>query len=339
MMLPAPKAFTRAITGTLVPTEGRGDVAGGGGSARAGVGAGVGSRRYSEVEGDNTDIEDGLDLENSRNLGDGFASALPGNALKHRGVGGSSSGGTNDGAVSASSESDSDSDSSLPPTYSYLDARRGDAPDRTPVTGARKLLLTVLGGLFYIIFASLFVAAPIGMVVVGTQKKEECPSRDRLPTWMVTQGIITIVWVVLWIICKKIKAKMEHVLHLMYGDHLARDDIVRMADAQFQNEQRSLSQIYNLVQGFGLIWFIMGSVWVLGCHECRNPRNASMTGLYAGCDQAAFQLAYWFLLSVYIVTALPIVIFILWVCGFCVFHNQGNAQQTPNIAAGAVDAE
>lgn len=66
MMLPAPKAFTRAITGTLVPTEGRGDVAGGGGSARAGVGAGVGSRRYSEVEGDNTDIEDGLDLENSR---------------------------------------------------------------------------------------------------------------------------------------------------------------------------------------------------------------------------------------------------------------------------------
>ena len=72
--------------------------------------------------------------------------------------------------------------------YSYLDARRGDAPDRTPVTGARKLLLTVLGGLFYIIFASLFVAAPIGMVVVGTQKKEECPSRDRLPTWMVTQG-------------------------------------------------------------------------------------------------------------------------------------------------------
>lgn len=40
---------------------------------------------------------------------------------------------------------------------------------------------------------------------------------------------------------------MENVLHLMYGDHLARDDIVRMADAQFQNEQRSLSQIYNLV--------------------------------------------------------------------------------------------
>lgn len=74
MMLPAPKAFTRAITGSLVVSEGVAD------GTEAEGGPSVVSRRArrSEVEADDTDIEDGLDLESSRNVGDGFASILPG---------------------------------------------------------------------------------------------------------------------------------------------------------------------------------------------------------------------------------------------------------------------
>lgn len=49
----------------------------------------------------------------------------------------------------------------------------------------------------------------------------------RLPTWMMTQGIISVVWVFLLIVSKKLKGKMEDALQLQYGDHLARDDIVR----------------------------------------------------------------------------------------------------------------
>merc|ERR1719272_291236 len=159
------------------------------------------------------------------------------------------------------------------------------------------------------------------MIQVGHDKKDQCPSKDRLPTWMLTQGIISVVWVVLLILTKKVKGKLENALQLQYGDHLARDDIVRMADAQFQNENRSLSQIYNLVQGFGLIWFIMGSVWVFGCQNCKVPYNVSMGNVMnAGCDQTAYKLAYWFLASVYIVSAMPFLIFFLWVCGFCFVH-------------------
>ena len=74
MMLPAPKAFTRAITGSLVVSEGVAD-----GTEAEGGPSGVSRRaRRSEVEADDTDIEDGLDLESSRNVGDGFASILPG---------------------------------------------------------------------------------------------------------------------------------------------------------------------------------------------------------------------------------------------------------------------
>ena len=59
----------------------------------------------------------------------------------------------------------------------------------------------------------------------------------RLPTWMMTQGIISVVWVVLLIVSKKLKGKMEDALQLQYGDHLARDDIVRSILPETGNEK------------------------------------------------------------------------------------------------------
>jgi hypothetical protein len=185
------------------------------------------------------------------------------------------------------------------------------------------LFLTIIGGLFYILFAAIFVVTPTAMIVVGSKMKDDCPSKPRLPSWMVTQGVICLIWCVVMLTSKRIRAGMEERLRAQYGDHIARDDINRMADLQFRQEHRPLTQIYNLVQGFGLIWFMMGSIWTFGCPDCHIDyvANASATIDPTGCAAAAFQLAYWFLLSIYIISGLPFLIFALWVCGFCFYNN------------------
>ena len=184
-------------------------------------------------------------------------------------------------------------------------------------------MLTVLSGLFYILFTALFVVTPTAMIVVGSKAKDDCPAKTRLPSWMVTMGVICLIWVFVMVTSKRIKSRLEGRLRAQYGDHIARDDINRMADLQFRSEHRSLTQAYNLVQMFGLIWFMMGSIWTFGCPTCREPYafNGTAEGAPQGCDAGAFQLAYWFLLSIYIVSGLPFLIFALWVCGFCFLSN------------------
>ena len=77
-------------------------------------------------------------------------------------------------------------------------------------------------------------------------------------------------------------------------------------DEVFNLRHRRLNQILGILQGFSVIWFIVGSIWVFSCSECRRASELPLDQ----CHTPTYNLAFYFLICIYILSALPFV----WLC-------------------------
>eukprot|EP00039_Didymoeca_costata_P028985 m.22777 g.22777 ORF g.22777 m.22777 type:complete len:451 (-) comp7437_c0_seq1:50-1402(-) len=216
------------------------------------------------------------------------------------------------------SDSSEESDEEDPPAYDTIDtAGRDTAPDNEfEMTTCKWILVGILGVVWFFIMLAM-LGLPVALITMGILHQSDCPSKPRIPDWMVVMGFIMLIWTVLLRIAAKKRAKIETEIRSSIP-HIYESDLNALVEKHFVERYRKLSQAIGIVQGFQIIWFIIGSIWVFSCSECRDEEFDKSEGL--GCHEATYDLAFWFLIVVYILSALPFVLFSIWVSGAILIH-------------------
>ena len=73
-----------------------------------------------------------------------------------------------------------------------------------------------------------------------------------------------------------------------------------------------MDQFDQLTQTFGFIWFVIGSVWVFGCYDCKSDFNAEEN---SGCDQTTYRFSLVMIVVLYILLAVPLLAILLYLIG------------------------
>lgn len=85
-----------------------------------------------------------------------------------------------------------------------------------------------------------------------------------------------------------------------------------MVDHEYRKRHRRLDQFDQLSQTFGFIWFVIGSVWVFGCSDCKSDFDAATD---TGCDQATYRFSLVMIVVLYILLAVPFLAILLYLIG------------------------
>jgi hypothetical protein len=85
-----------------------------------------------------------------------------------------------------------------------------------------------------------------------------------------------------------------------------------LVEHEYRKRYRRLDQFDQLTQTFGFIWFVIGSVWVFGCYDCKSDFDAVAE---TGCDQTAYRFALVMIVVLYILLAVPFLAILLYLIG------------------------
>lgn len=204
------------------------------------------------------------------------------------------------------------SDDELPPSYSQIDtAGRETTPEEDTLILTRwKWVLIVVLAIVWVLFLIALGAVPLALISMGVIHQDECPENERIPDWMVVMGAGMLFWTLLLRIAAKKRTIIERELR---ATNPGLPDYSVFVEKLFNERHRKLSQAIGIFQIFLVIWLIIGSIWVFNCKDCREY-DYQDNGPETGCDKDTYNFAFWFLISLYIMGALPFIFFSIWIC-------------------------
>ena len=85
-----------------------------------------------------------------------------------------------------------------------------------------------------------------------------------------------------------------------------------LVEHEYRKRYRRLDQFDQLTQTFGFIWFVIGSVWVFGCDDCRSEFDSAEE---SGCDQVAYRFSLVMIVVLYVLLAVPFLAILLYLIG------------------------
>eukprot|EP00035_Acanthoeca_spectabilis_P024799 m.455404 g.455404 ORF g.455404 m.455404 type:complete len:525 (+) comp20864_c0_seq1:230-1804(+) len=212
------------------------------------------------------------------------------------------------------SHEDSDPDESDPPAYSMLDrAIHHTRRDMTPLSPLEKFGQVVMILFMFILLVGFFVALPVALIAVGASNLDKCPARRDIPIWMIVFGVVYLVQSGLDRTIAVIRSTIEHEIRRRPDFEVMPLTRVRiMVDHEYRKRHRRLDQFDQLSQTFGFIWFVIGSVWVFGCSDCKSDFDAATD---TGCDQATYRFSLVMIVVLYILLAVPFLAILLYLIG------------------------
>jgi len=208
---------------------------------------------------------------------------------------------------------DSDDDDEQPPEYVMVDRVRSGLNMNTNLSRRQYFCRLMLYIAAIIGILSVMVVLPIVLIVVGALNLDRCPARNSIPVWMIVFGTI--------VLCQTMMERLASLLRKRIAENLVRlpdyqvmpaSTIRQHVDGEYQKRYRRLDQIDQLLHTCIFIWFVIGSVWVFGCGDCRDAFDSD---LMIGCDHTAFQFSLVVIVILYILIAMPflaIMVYMLW---------------------------
>ncbi|XP_065883778.1 transmembrane protein 272-like [Dysidea avara] len=182
-----------------------------------------------------------------------------------------------------------------------------------------------------ILITLLIGALHISLIVVGAVHKDDCNLDDRIPIWMIVCGSVSIA--IGLVDCFKTR--------VCSSDKYTRED--RPSDAYGREDNSSLLNscanlcaniIESLLGLFLFIWWIIGSVWVLGKYDdwddagrpdCDDYSPSEGTPYDNCCHEGTFLLAFIFIIFVWCLMFLSICCACTCICILVCFSIKGTS--------------
>eukprot|EP00041_Stephanoeca_diplocostata_P015659 m.299490 g.299490 ORF g.299490 m.299490 type:complete len:474 (-) comp20114_c0_seq2:229-1650(-) len=221
------------------------------------------------------------------------------------------------------SSSDDGEDEAPPPEYSMIDRVRVLPGDE--LTKAEQAMRFVVIGCVLAFVVGVFLVLPVALVAVGATNIGRCPSRPSLPIWMVVFGAAYLVQSIIERFGVRAKSQIEMNLRRSPMYQVMPASSLRTAiDAEYAKRYHRLDQLDQLMQTFGFIWFVIGSVWVFGCTSCRSEYDEFED---TGCDQTAYRFALVVIIVLYVLLAMPFLAILLYIVAVAFTRSQHHQQQ------------
>ena len=95
-------------------------------------------------------------------------------------------------------------------------------------------------------------------------------------------------------------------------------------ETEYTKRYHRLDQLDQLTQTFGFIWFVIGSVWVFGCTNCRSEYDEFEN---TGCDQTAYRFSLVVIIVMYVLLAMPFLAILLYIIAVAFTRSQRHPPQ------------
>lgn len=235
--------------------------------------------------------------------GRGAAAALPGSPK---------SGSTAAGKESVVVEVEEEDEDAPPPEYSMIDrVRLARGERRTTMSRSEYAVRAILTSIAILVVLGLFIALPVALISVGFNNMNRCPERPSIPVWMIVFGAVYLVQAILERIAARLRLKIELQLRQSPEYQVMPANRLRaVIENEFSRRYRRMDQMDQLLQTFGFIWFVIGSVWVFGCSKCKSDFDEDLN---TGCDVTAYRFSLVLIVILYVMLAMPFLAIMLYI--------------------------